>query len=143
MTNFEEELKKNGVIAYTNKGISMMPLLRHDRDIMIIRAKNDHLKKSDAVLFKRHNGQYILHRIVRVHRDGTYSIIGDNCSKRELVCEDQIIGVLTHIKRDGQMISCTDPAYLRYVRSVPWRRAVFTPIRLSRMALSKVYHFFF
>ena len=141
--SFEQVLERSGSLAYTNKGVSMMPLLRHDRDIMIIHAKDRPLKKNDAVLYRRPNGQYILHRIVQVRKDGTYRIIGDNCYQSEFVPEDRIIGILTQVRRDGETVSCTDPAYLRYVRSVPWRRAVFTPVRLGRRALSKIYHFFF
>lgn len=143
MTNFEEELKNHGTVVYTNKGISMMPLLRQGKDIMIIRAKDEPLKKNDAVLFKRANGQYVLHRITRVREDGIYYIIGDNCSSGEWVAEEQILGVLTQVQRDGKILSCTDPKYLRYVRSVPWRRAVLTPARYCRGVLSKVYHLFF
>ena len=35
MTNtstFEEELERNGILIYTNRGDSMMPLLRENRD---------------------------------------------------------------------------------------------------------------
>ncbi len=51
---FEELLERDGQIAYTNKGVSMMPLLRQGRDLMVIDKKGpEPCKKYDAVLFKR------------------------------------------------------------------------------------------
>ena len=86
---FEEVLEKKGVIAYTNVGVSMLPLLRENRDIMIIRKRGaDRLKKYDAVLFVRPEVQdqscYVLHRILKVLEDG-YWIVGDNCVSGEYV----------------------------------------------------------
>ena len=52
--NFEEVLDRDGHLAYTNKGVSMLPLLRQGRDVMLIRKKGaEKLKKLDAVLFRR------------------------------------------------------------------------------------------
>lgn len=114
MSSFEEELEKNGSLVYTNKGRSMMPLLRQDRDLMVIEKKGpERCKKYDAVLFKRGN-RYVMHRILKV-RENDYYIVGDNCRKGEYVREKQILGVLRQVVRDGKTISVEDPAYLRYV----------------------------
>ena len=37
--SFEEILEKDGVLTYTNKGVSMKPLLREDRDVMVIKKR--------------------------------------------------------------------------------------------------------
>ena len=104
---FEQLLERDGHLAYTNKGVSMMPLLRQDRDVMIIRLKGEErCKKLDAVLFKRpSSGAYVLHRILRVNGDSTYWIIGDNCVAGETVV------------RDGKSIPVTDPVYRLYVNT--------------------------
>jgi len=116
---FEQLLERDGHLAYTNKGVSMMPLLRQSRDIMIIRRKGEyHCKKLDAVLFKRRNSRgidYVMHRVLRVNRDGTYWIIGDNCVTGETVAEADVIGILTAVVRDGRTIPVTDPGYRMYV----------------------------
>ena len=72
MAALEETLKKNGILVYTDKGDSMMPLLRENKDLMIIRTLSEPPKKSDAVLFKRPNGALVLHRIVKANKDGSY-----------------------------------------------------------------------
>ena len=122
MTNFENEIRKNGFIVYTNKGDSMMPLLRQDRDLMVIRAITEPLKKNDAVLFKRPNGAYVLHRIVKVCGLGQFRIVGDNRLFAETVPEEWIIGILTEVIRDGQHLSVEAPEYKAYLRKLPLRR---------------------
>ena len=116
---FEEELKKNGKLIFTNKGVSMMPLIRADRDILVIEACDPgEVNKLDAVLFVRYRNDkksYILHRVLRVNPDGTFWIVGDNCFSGDIVRGCDIIGKLTQIKRDGRTISVTDKRYLRYV----------------------------
>ena len=114
-TSFKDELNRSGRLVYTNKGVSMMPLLRQDRDLMIIEKKQEgQLKLYDAVLFIRDNGQYVMHRILKV-RDNDYWIVGDHCVSGEYIREDQIIGVLTGVVRDGKTINNTDPLYRFYV----------------------------
>ena len=66
MSSFEEELEQNGTLVFPNKGKSMLPLLRENRDLMVIRKKGpERCKKYDAVLFRR-GEQYVLHRILKV-----------------------------------------------------------------------------
>lgn len=117
---FEELLDRFGQLVYPNKGVSMMPLLRQGKDLMVIDKKGpEPCKKYDAVLFKRTSPggreAYVLHRILRVNDDGTYWIVGDNCVSGETVREDQILGVLRAVVRDGRRIPVTDPTYRAYV----------------------------
>lgn len=118
MTNistFEEELEKNGILIYTNRGDSMMPLLRENRDLIHIRKTNGRCKKYDVPLYKRDSGQYVLHRILKV-RDRDYVICGDNRWQREYGITDRhILGVLEGITRDGVYIPVTDKRYRFYV----------------------------
>lgn len=117
MTNstFEEQLAKNGKLIYTNKGDSMMPLIRQDRDLLIIVPANGRLKKYDVPLYRRDSGQYVLHRILKVRTDD-YVICGDNRWSKEYGIQDRhIIGVLAAVVRNGKEISVSDPKYRLYV----------------------------
>lgn len=130
-STFEEQLDLHGHIVFPNVGVSMMPLLRENRDLMIIEKKGaERCKKYDAVLFKRDNGQYVMHRVMKV-RGQDYIIIGDNCVQKEAVREDQILGILTGVIRDGKEISVTDKGYLLYVHL--W--CDFFPIRAAVLRL--------
>lgn len=100
----------------------MRPLLHQDRDMaIIVPATEAHLH--DVVLFKRDNGQYVLHRVTRVvsgeHMSDecvSYEITGDNCVYPERVEPRQLLGVMTHFVRKGVKHSVSDPWYKCYVR---------------------------
>ena len=115
-STFEEELKEKGVLVYTNVGTSMRPLIRQGTDVMIIKSVDNccKLKKMDVPLYKRENGQYVLHRIIKVTKDG-YVIRGDNTYSNEYgVTDHQIIGVLTGVIRNGKEISVNSFGYKVY-----------------------------
>ena len=114
-STFEEQLAQNGKLIYTNKGDSMMPLIKQDRDLLIIEPANGRLKKYDVPLYKRDSGQYVLHRILKVREDD-YVICGDNRWTKEYGITDRhIIGVLTAVVRNGKEISVNDWKYKLYV----------------------------
>lgn len=116
MISFEEELERSGKLVYTTVGVSMRPLIRQDKDISIIEKPKGRLKKYDVALYKRPNGQYVLHRVVKVLEDG-YVILGDNCCSKEFNIKDsQILGVLTSLNRGGKEIDFESFGYKFYVR---------------------------
>ena len=75
--SLEEVINKNGYVLYPFKGVSMLPLLDEDFDIVKI-IKSDDYQISDIILFKKPTG-YVLHRIIDI-KDNTYFIKGDNAS---------------------------------------------------------------
>ena len=97
MTRFEDVIERDGRLVYTNVGDSMRPLIRQDRDILIIEKPHGRLKKYDVPLYKRDSGQYVLHRVLKV-RENDYVICGDNRYCKEYGITDRhIIGVLTAV----------------------------------------------
>lgn len=115
-STYEEELSRHGTLVYTNVGTSMLPLLRQNRDLLIVGKRPEgRCKKYDVVLYKRPSGQYVLHRILKVKKD-SYVICGDNRRVREFGVPDAwIFGVLTGVVRDGKQINITDFKYRCYV----------------------------
>ena len=114
-STFEEQLAETGKLIYSNKGDSMMPLIKQDRDLLIIEPVHGRLKKYDVPLYKRDSGQYVLHRILKV-REHDYVICGDNRWTKEYgVTDRHIIGVLTGVIRNGKEISVHDRKYMLYV----------------------------
>ena len=140
-TTFEETLARNGRLIYTNAGVSMLPLLREGRDVMVIERASDY-RTLDAVLFRRPGvvgrGAYVMHRILRIQPDGRYWIAGDNCTSGELVDRENILGVLTGVVRNGKLLRSTDLRYRAYVRlwCAPYRFrfALLRGIRFLRRA---------
>ena len=114
-STFEEEINKTGKLIYTSVGNSMMPIIHENCDILIIEKVSGRLKKYDIPLYKRASGQYVLHRILKIRKD-SYVTCGDNHWKKEYdITDDNIIGVLTGIVRNGKKISVSDIKYKIYV----------------------------
>ena len=114
VSSFREQLAEHGKIIYTNVGTSMMPLLRQNRDVMIIERPAGRMKKYDCPLYIRRDGMHVLHRVLKV-RKNDYVICGDHCTKKEYgITDDDIIGVLTGIIRDGKEIDFNSFSYKLY-----------------------------
>jgi len=131
-TTYEQELKAHGTLTYTTVGRSMRPFLRSGEDLMVIRAGDGHrFQKYDAVLYRRSSGKYVLHRIVKV-REKDYVMCGDNIWFREKgIRDEQILGVLTTVIRNGKVIDVNTPAYRRKV----WAWWVLYPARAFYLML--------
>ena len=112
--SIEDYLAQNGSMTYTNRGVSMLPLLRQGKDLFTLEKKGDaRCKVGDVVLYRR-GEQYVLHRVVEV-RDKDYVILGDNCVCREFgIGDEDIIGVMTGYVRGGKEHSVSDFAYRLY-----------------------------
>lgn len=119
-SSLERVLAETGMIVVGTVGTSMRPLLVQRKTAAVIRAfdrESGELRSGDVVLFRR-GDKLILHRIVRVEKDG-YGLCGDNRWRVEHgVRREQILGVMTAFIRDGKETSVTDPEYLRYVENV-------------------------
>lgn len=123
-STFEQELKEKGILVYTNVGSSMCPLIRQGKDVMIIsRPQNwdayegntvSKVRKLDVPLYRRDSGQYVLHRVVKVTEEG-YVLRGDNTYSDEKGITDQnILGVLTGVIRNGKEMSVDSTKYKLY-----------------------------
>ena len=145
-STFEKELNENGRLIYRNAGDSMKPLIRQGKDLVVIEKAEGRLKKYDVPLYRRNNGQYVLHRILKVRKDD-YVLCGDNRRMREYgIGDEQIIGVLTAVIRDGKEIPVSSMACrvyahiwcdLFYVRAaLLWIRSML--IRIRRKLLKSI-----
>ena len=113
-STFKEQLLEHGKIIYTNVGISMMPLIRQNRDVLIIERPDGRLKKYDCPLYVRRDGTHVLHRILKV-RENDYVICGDHNTVREYgITDDDIIGVMTGMIRNGKELNFNSFSYKLY-----------------------------
>ena len=108
-------VEAGGEFKLITRGTSMLPLLRNGMDTAVLVKKPAALKKGDVPLFRREDGQFVLHRAVKVYQDGSFDARGDN----QLVTEKgvkygQVIAVMTAVIRDGErtdFLSTADRAY--------------------------------
>lgn len=116
---YEEYLEKNGEMTYTNRGVSMLPLLKQDRDMFTVRRKGEErCRKYDVILYRRPPESYVLHRVVKVC-SGSYVTLGDNClNKENNILEENVIGVMTGFIRKGREHSVNELPYRLYSRFI-------------------------
>lgn len=110
----EEKLKMGGEVTFKPNGTSMLPMLRPGKDSVTIKRANK-LFKNDVVLYKRMNGQYVLHRIVGKRKDG-YVMRGDNQWFFEKgISRQMIIGKVIAFTRNDRRIGCKNIEYRMYI----------------------------
>lgn len=112
-----ETLSKENFIIHTIKGISMLPLLVQDEDLVLVERVKDNLRDLDMVLFTRGDNTYVLHRIMDI-KNSYYLICGDNQNTLEKVKKDQIIGKVTTYYKKGRKVSIKDKEYIDYLRNL-------------------------
>lgn len=115
MPLFQEVLAAGKSVTFSPKGTSMLPMLRQGRDTVTLSPVPERLRKYDLPLYRRDNGQFVLHRIIRVGE--TYTCMGDNQYKPEPgLRRDQMIAVMTSFCRNGRTVSADDAGYRFYCR---------------------------
>ncbi|MBQ7800479.1 MAG: S24/S26 family peptidase [Oscillospiraceae bacterium] len=134
----EQVLKEKGFFVTTTSGVSMMPLFSDRRDRIVIKPAAERLKKYDVPLYRR-GESLVLHRIIKV-RENDYIIRGDNCVLREIVSDEQIVGVLAEFYRKDKHYTVNDFSYRLYSRLWVFISPVIIAGKKIRMLLSAIYH---
>jgi len=133
-----EKLALGAEVTIQPKGTSMLPLIRQGLDEVILKLPEGRLKKYDIPFYKRKNGQFVLHRIVKVRRND-YVLCGDNQTAWEYgITDDMIIGVVCGIKRDGKIIRNDNREYLKYCKGHVRKQRIRGRLGLLRAAASRL-----
>ena len=111
----QEQLEAGKEVCFSPGGISMQPMLIQGRDTVILEAPPQNLKKYDLPLYRRTDGCFVMHRVVKVEKNGDYVMCGDNQYRWEKgIKNSQIIGVVTSFTHKGRTISCKNFFYKLY-----------------------------
>lgn len=106
MLTLKSVVSSGGSMSFVPAGRSMFPTIRDRKDTVTISAPTN-IKKYDIVLYRRRNGKFVLHRIVRVLDDNAYIMCGDAQFMLEYPVEKEyIIGKVSRIKRGKLIIDC-------------------------------------
>lgn len=101
-------------VAIPVTGGSMVPFL-HSGDMAYLDLPDTPLKKGDIVLYTRENGRYILHRIKKVNRDGSFIMVGDAQQELELLPRRELIHArVTSARHCGKLICPGQPRWWFY-----------------------------
>ena len=129
-------------------GVSMRPLITQGRDAVVLVKSEAPVKKHDIAFYRRKDGHFVLHRVMRIEADGTYTMCGDNQLALEKGIEpEQIIARVSEIYRKKKKVDVYGIAYRTYVclwtkRPIRWiaffpRRAFAKIKRIFRRLFSK------
>lgn len=99
-----EVIREGHTIVIPIKGSSMLPFLAEARDQVMLGPVSHELRPGDIVLYRRRNGQFILHRIVQ-KMGRVYYMKGDAQNRIEgPVFQEQILAEAVGFKRKGKWI---------------------------------------
>ena len=130
-------LEETESVPLVISGSSMSPFLVHRRDTVYLSRVCRTLKKGDMILFRRDSGDYILHRILRTE-NGLYTLIGDAQNWVEPVREDQILALVTAVRRKGRLLTEGSFRWIFFekiwLRMIPLRRPI---MKLYALAFRK------
>ena len=137
MPLMEEALAAGGSVRFSPKGTSMLPFLRQGIDQVVLSPLPEQLRKYDLPLYRRDNGQYVLHRIVGV--GDTYTCVGDNQFELEHgVRGDQMIALVTSVIRPRGTTKMTGFAQKLYIRLWHYSRPLRRVVRGGKSALRRL-----
>lgn len=141
----KEMLDSGGTANFNPHGTSMLPMLHDDGDRVILKKPRGELKKYDLPLYRRTDGAFVLHRVVRRPENGVYTMCGDNQWALEKgIKHSQIIGVVIEFERKGKKISTENKLYKLYARVwvaiMPLRHLVIGGSRKVKSMIKKILH---
>lgn len=101
-------------------GSSMTPFL-HNGDTAYLDLPDTPLKKGDIVLYTRPGGRYILHRIVKVNRDGSFLMLGDAQTDLERIqSAEQIHARVSKATHKGKTLTPKSPRWRFFATVWVW-----------------------
>lgn len=116
-----DTFEAGGRFRFFPEGTSMLPLIRAHRDSVLIEAPRK-LSVGDILLYKRKNGQFVLHRLVRMTKDTLY-FCGDNqVSIEKGIDRRDILARVAGIYRDDKFLTAEALPLKLYTHALSFSR---------------------
>lgn len=134
-----EVLSNGSTFTMMPKGTSMLPLIREGQDSVILSPLPDEINPGNVVLYKRDNGQFVLHRVMKV-KNGFFTMCGDNQVVFEKgIMQHHMIASVTGLIRDGEEIVFSEnEKYKTYTKKILKEKKRKNIIYLIKHLLKKV-----
>lgn len=99
-----ELVSEGKIVSTVISGGSMLPFLSPQRDYAFLERISRKLRRGDIVLYKRPNGDYVLHRIRKI-KDEEFFLIGDRQTETERgIKKENLCALVTSVKRNGKIL---------------------------------------
>ena len=101
-----EVLESGGEFLLSPKGTSMLPLIVQGEDQVVLKKYGEKMPEPyDIAFYQRPNGAFVLHRIIKIERDGSYVMCGDNQIQLERgITSECLIAYVSLIHKKGRTI---------------------------------------
>lgn len=116
-----EVIASGGEFRLYPRGVSMLPLIKQGTDSVVLVSLGD-VAVNDMVLYRRDDGQFVLHRVVKIKGD-EYVMCGDNQYELEYgIKRKHLLAGVSCIYHGEQRVSFDSDEYKSYVASLPKKR---------------------
>ena len=111
-----EAIEKGDCFKLPITGTSMNPLLKAGRDYALLEKASLPLSVGDVPLYRRSDGDFVLHRVMNIDENGAYVMCGDNQFVFEYgITDENIIAVAKGFIINGEEIDAfNNGEYLEY-----------------------------
>ena len=115
LPTIEEVIAAGGVFRLYPRGTSMLPLLHEGTDSVELSAADEYTV-GDVLLYRRANGQFVLHRLIAVERDAL-TFCGDHQNTPEYgVPKSAVLAKMCGYFAGEEHRTLDAPEYRRYAR---------------------------
>ena len=131
----KEQVENGKEASMIISGNSMSPFLEHGRDTIYFKKPFRDLRRGDMVFFQRKDGQYVMHRLLKIKKEGYY-FIGDNQKEVEgPVPADCVFAIVIRVKRKGKIL--TSGSFWWFFFAHIWLRLI--PVRHGILACYRIF----
>ena len=131
MPDYEALLQQGAELPLVISGESMLPFLRPGRDTVYLKAPDAPLQRGDIAFYRRSNGVYVLHRVVRAE-PGKYWFLGDaQCRAEGPLPAECVFARVTAVRR-GKKLLRPESGTWRFFAG-PWQKVTDHRPRLLRL----------
>lgn len=143
MEDLLKTLEVTDPVPLVISGSSMDPFLVHGRDTVFLSKLTRQPRRGDMLLYRRKNGQYVLHRVARAGQ--TLTLIGDGQVGLEPgIQAEQVLAVVSAVRRKGKLLKPGHPIWafyekiwIRLIRIRPRLLGLFRRLRPGRDTLEQ------
>lgn len=122
MPEYEALLQQGAELPLVVSGESMLPFLRPGRDTVYLKAPSEPLCRGDIAFFRRANGAYVLHRVVRAEQ-GKCWFLGDAQYRTEGPLPASCVFACVTAVRRGEKLLHPDDRLWRFFAG-PWMKMI-------------------
>lgn len=120
-----DEIGRGNDFSFTAFGSSMFPFIIGGKDRVKLSKLSRPIQKYDMLFYRRKNGSFVLHRVIKLQKNGDFTLCGDNQYNPERdVKQKQVIAILTGLEHKGRRVNIESFHSMLWCFLLPVRRFI-------------------